>query len=922
MNANGIVSGDYAYWIGDEGVKATVNLINEYKDEPKDSEEYRMGLVVSQSNAIASMGGLDFLEDGLEGADVLGRLASLRQLEVLANELGGGDGVINLKDRYFDMTNQSQGVISNVPEGGLRLDLTTELEKTSGFLLNGAMFEYGPSWTLVRNFYQNYRVDPDNPVMNVQGRSPRPMRAERNDNGWAAVPGIAPVLVGIELGFGIKRRFDNPNLAAVTVTPVVALANPYDVALEEETYLVRWVSANSSGDQLGPNIRIRIISDSAGSDSAGERKVLQSGSDFTASENLHLNRFIPNYDPGARFVNDLRFKITTSFAPGEIKVFSLSDDIVYQTDPLEDGLDTVHALEEGLYYGQAELITDSPDMLSELELQEGEELAVISAGGRNARQFVYKATDGDGKEVNVIKPGGSNGNDGRGSGTYPYVLTAIQTNSPGANGRQINLNNSDVSLRQTLVLEGSDWVGSTSVVEHAPVKAMELFNVRAPTFWGMKTSSGHLKGGLVYAAQFSSAAVASKLDPFALWERDSIINVSGIPQYCLLLFHVPRSPISSIGELQHLNFAKDDHSPTFQVGNSFPNPFLSPEAIEDVDGTYNSHWMDLPWVLNDLLWDRYYFSTLEVDGETGEYRVRNSRYAIIGDRQASSESALSDPRKVAGQMMVNGQFNVNSTSVEAWKAVLLGTMGLDVPYDDPATGETGVEKPTGAPVLRKTWALGKESRQPATGQVDDMFWRGYRSLTEDEAQKLAEKIVSEVKSRGPFRSLAEFVNRARDKNNIAHSARGALQAAIDRSGINPQGTSNQRFNSVIPSGVYEFPEAIVYEENGETIVPGSRLLGGPGTITQADLLSLIGPFINVRSDTFVIRAYGDARDPLLGNITARVWCEAVVQRLPEYVDSGNDPEAKPGDSGFSEINQQFGRRFVITSFRWLSENEI
>jgi len=62
------------------------------------------------------------------------------------------------------------------------------------------------------------------------------------------------------------------------------------------------------------------------------------------------------------------------------------------------------------------------------------------------------------------------------------------------------------------------------------------------------------------------------------------------------------------------------------------------------------------------------------------------------------------------------------------------------------------------------------------------FWRGWRTLTsgsaDSELDLLAEAIVEEVKARGPFRSLAEFVNRS--PNGTADQQRkGALQAALD-----------------------------------------------------------------------------------------------------------------------------------------------
>jgi hypothetical protein len=84
-----------------------------------------------------------------------------------------------------------------------------------------------------------------------------------------------------------------------------------------------------------------------------------------------------------------------------------------------------------------------------------------------------------------------------------------------------------------------------------------------------------------------------------------------------------------------------------------------------------------------------------------------------------------------------------------------------------------------------------------------------------------------------------------------------------------------------------------------------------------------------RSDTFVIRAYGDARDSN-NRITAKVWCEAVVQRMPSFVDPTDAPEkAQPviladgrKESDLSNTNRRFGRRFEIVSFRWMDQDEV
>ena len=82
-------------------------------------------------------------------------------------------------------------------------------------------------------------------------------------------------------------------------------------------------------------------------------------------------------------------------------------------------------------------------------------------------------------------------------------------------------------------------------------------------------------------------------------------------------------------------------------------------------------------------------------------------------------------------------------------------------------------------------------------------------------------------------------------------------------------------------------------------------------------LSSLGPVMTVRSDTFRVRAYGEATDSS-GRIVARAWCEAVVQRTPEYVDATDAVDELPT----TEANRLFGRRFEMTGFRWLSKEEV
>lgn len=70
----------------------------------------------------------------------------------------------------------------------------------------------------------------------------------------------------------------------------------------------------------------------------------------------------------------------------------------------------------------------------------------------------------------------------------------------------------------------------------------------------------------------------------------------------------------------------------------------------------------------------------------------------------------------------------------------------------------------------------------------------------------------------------------------------------------------------------------------------------------------------------MIRTYGDSLDAQ-GNVVARAWCEAVVQRTPDYVDKTDDNHVKSAELK-SDSNKRFGRSFQIVSFRWLNASEI
>jgi hypothetical protein len=316
---------------------------------------------------------------------------------------------------------------------------------------------------------------------------------------------------------------------------------------------------------------------------------------------------------------------------------------------------------------------------------------------------------------------------------------------------------------------------------------------------------------------------------------------------------------------------------------------------------------DLSYEVNHALWDRYFLSSgtpeqkKELAGDPGTAELPNSMMRVHpfnGGRADADE--LNDYHRAAAHLMLDGAFNVNSTSVAAWVAILSATR-------DPDSERTRFPRFSGA--LEDEW--------DGRGFDRDEVWAGGRSLSDEEVRRLAEAIVEEVKVRGPFLGLSDFVNRrlADDETGLS----GTLQAAIDNSGINAEIGGELPIDRSEDLADYSHPDNIADATLlDQTLKADCKAWGAPGHLAQADVLQVIGPALAARSDSFVVRAYGDAVDAA-GRVQARAWCEAVIQRQPEPVapdDSGLNPRPE------SDVRTDFGRRFVVRRFRWLQSEEV
>ena len=435
----------------------------------------------------------------------------------------------------------------------------------------------------------------------------------------------------------------------------------------------------------------------------------------------------------------------------------------------------------------------------------------------------------------------------------------------------------------------------------------------------------------------------------------------------------PLVPITSIASLMHFklnpgdarNFGTGRHlwevsaNQALAIGNSFAHPLIPGNAIyEDVaDASCRGNpiqmklirdFHDHAYLNNDALWDDWYCSgiTREDQGlwqngramsgvvdefENGTGKLANPHLVpwketlgaeTMQQRLVSGSVPKEDGWKTASRyMMLRGAFNVNSTSADAWKAFLAGMQDEEFNYID-ENGSVKVKKMPDDRVLFSRFSLPASADEGADAG-DPNSWLGVRMLTEKQIDRLARECVRQVKQRGPFLNMSDFANRrlATDETGVC----GALQAAIDWDeflGRSPGGSSDESINARFKAGDDYISAAQVndWELEFPLAAKGSRYAGIPGYLTQADVLKRIGNNITARDDTFRIRSYGEARDKN-GNILARAWCEAVVQRLPQYLDASDDPETPQADLT-SSINRGFGRKLRIVSFRWLAGDEI
>lgn len=363
-------------------------------------------------------------------------------------------------------------------------------------------------------------------------------------------------------------------------------------------------------------------------------------------------------------------------------------------------------------------------------------------------------------------------------------------------------------------------------------------------------------------------------DPFEIEadvEEGRLISLNSFPGELLrpindiVLFELPLQEVVNMGSLQHVYFHRRG---AYALGNAWGG---------SVNNLFDTHFIstipqDPTWRPNGLSFERTQFPV----PHTGMVPYRGNG----NDPLAAPLAVGLQSEDSARHLLLQGMFNINSTSIDAWRSVLSAFTIENNPFK---SEDTDWEYGAGSRLALRNAVF----RFSQTAHTSGILVRDTNSLSNlataysqgvrpdirmSDIDALAAEIVFLLRQNGePFMSLADFVNS------------GLLQDAIDTVNIN-----------------------------------GSIPRYSPAFITQADIITLLAPFMLARSDTFLIRAYGDAFNPVTGVVDGRAWCEAIVQRVPT-------PFAESDHRNNFRVPQDtngFGRKFEVIYFRWLDSSEL
>jgi hypothetical protein len=875
--------GRYAWWVGDQGVKAPAALgdptatASNFNYDPFTSPELlsRIRQQISLGAAASDTSGNPVFEPrDANNAPLVAndKVTVFNQIPFLKNASGTALGLTVPKTYFHTWSPNNFAVLANTKLGGLRQDLSLFSPSNPSPL--GAAYD---AWAN----YQSYMEDPTNPVTPMPLlTSPSPADSLRRryqmQPASSSYP-ISPVLSFFGLSFSLHNdtQDNSPTKLVASIRCVVELWNPYSSALvpQDLTIVVKGL----------PVVTV--------SSTSGATTLVNLQSVFQTSAGT-VNFALP-------FTADGQNPDRSSWLPGRVYDWSaLSSD----GDPGASGYTTQFYLRNAVPSGSG-VQRDAGPPIGPNTISAVQQVRTVMVGNAQTLTIELRRALTNDLLASFTSP------------TFNAFTTAGSTRAPGAAS-------SDFAYVFRLPDTNEMPTGETALWLQAPGRDVRESAFPASGHTGFVVTKGQAPDPSLLVTSGQSGFPASF--PDLLLDRYTDATSENYNED-VPVFELPRLPLLSLGSLQHFFISG---ARPFTIGNSWASG------------------VQLNGINAEQLFDQFFFSGLSnsvtpAPASSSALFLPNPRLKVLRNAATGVAATVADlqgaPNAASGKFLLQGgAFNLNSVNKAAWTAVLRGARfqtGADFSYldADPATGTAADATATlSDPALSSsrvaTFARFGQSAQetfkadatytqsqPSAGGTSiidtPLFRRGVRVLSSTQVAALAGQIVTLMQQRqtqsGPFLSLADFITA--DSGGLFTDSNGnsvsLLENAIDAAGLNAA-------------------------SNFDT--PGVEF--SSQWLTQADILTALAPVLFPRSDTFVIRAYGDAINPTTSTTTApviegRAWCEAIVQRVPDYFDFNaaagtGDAAEVPTAQLTSTLNQTLGRRFKIISFRWLTRSDI
>ena len=826
----GTTIGHYAWWIGDQGVKAPVALgdntaaVNYPPFVAQDADgntigtdlRDRIGQQISLgAGATDATGATVFEPRDTANVAPVKNVTAFSQLAFLKTPAPAAVGLATVQKNVHTWSPNNFNVLANTRLGGLRQDLSLKPE------LLGAAFS---AWTNYSSYLEP--ISGSDPLRRRYIMQP-PVTAD------GAVTSVAPVLSYFLLAFNVRTQPTSSGsgstaanaLLQVRARWMISLWTPYPAALVPEENLrleITGLPLVTIDDEEPPR---HVVTD------------LNLDSAFGSPFSIGLPWTGDNSSPDRQ-----------SWLPGRVYSWASKENLA-GTPPDSSGF-------------ASEFYTRSLDASG----GQGVQVAIpgVTVDGDHENDLHVRSNQTLTLKLIVTR---ADGDVTLATFTSPQFSTFVTTDQKFSAGTY----QFAYVFRHGESLDGGTWLANAASDPHRGTLGPESFVYQAT------------EANPESPASFAGFKTISAPDRLLDRATDSLSYNEDTP-----LFELPRAPLLSLGALQHL--ALDGQRP-FAIGNSWA-------------GTAQLNGINVT-----ELFDRYFFSGLVSSvapvNSNGALLLPNPMLKPLRNPATGVAVTLADLQGAGAAqsskfLLQGGAFNLNSTNATAWAAVLRGVR-FPAPANfkyldaDPATGTaddaTTATVQSGDAQFFRFSQSAQETYKAEAGNSGgtastELFRKGMITLTSTQVSALASAITTTVKTRhgasGPFLSLEEFLSPG------TAGGPSLLEQAITDSAVN--------------SAVTEFSSQF---------------------LTQADIMTALAPVLFPRSDTFVIRTYGEAVNPATSAIEGKAWCEATVQRVPEFL--GKEANAQPEETAPAELNdfnKIYGRRFKIISFRWLTRSDI